>query len=242
MSHDPSVDEKPGPTLTQLDLHGRVTREPWTLGYEPRNLLAEAADTVILLGTVMLSTVLLFTFWRRDPASNVLSLPGDVALADPLRRGLAGLIDVSPGLLVATLGYGLSLAEVYQRWPGRGLGATFGLMLPGLVAVAVIVGHTTLLELLTGRSLGKWLTGLRVTDLTGQRPRPWQLLVRGLLKAFDLVAYLLLILPLISPLRQRLGDMVARTVVVMDRPDDGDGESSSGDDAAKPPPPVGDRE
>ena len=64
------------------------------------------------------------------------------------------------------------------------------------------------------------VTGLRTTALDGSRPKRWQLLVRGLLKTLELVmsVWLLLILPVIAPHRQRLGDLVGRTVVVSDAP------------------------
>jgi uncharacterized RDD family membrane protein YckC len=221
-------DAVPGPAVLRIDLRGAAVRPPLTLGVAPTRSRSQQADYIILLTVVITSTVLLFAFWRRDPLAQELKLPEDAALADPLRRGLAGLIDLAPGLLVGTLGFGLSLPQLYDLWPGRGLGATFTMMLPGLAAVAVVVGHTLLLELLTGRSLGKLLTGLRVVDLSGADPRAWQVLVRCGLKAFDLVAYLLLILPLINPLRQRLGDMVARTVVVVRKPPPADDAPDAG--------------
>ena len=56
--------------------------------------------------------------------------------------------------------------------------------------------------------------GLRVTCLDGTTPKHWQIIVRNLLKAFDLIAYPLLLLPMLRPSRQRLGDLVARTIVV----------------------------
>ena len=49
-----------------------------------------------------------------------------------------------------------------------------------------------------------------------------QIVIRGVLKTFDLIAYPLLILMIISPYRQRLGDMVAQTVVVAKAPLDPD--------------------
>ena len=222
---DDAASAVPGPVFRGIDLHGRPSVPPLTVGFAPREAMAEMADYIILLGVVITSTVLLFTFWRRDPAANELTLPAELGLADPLRRAIAGLIDLAPGLLTATVLYGLSLQELYERWPGRGVGMPFSLMMPGLIAVAVVVAHTTVFECISGRSLGKLATGLRVVNLRGQRPKLWQLLARGVLKAFDLVAYLLLILPLISPYRQRLGDMVARTVVVAKR----DAEQASDD-------------
>ncbi len=100
----------------------------------------------------------------------------------------------------------------------------------GAVVIAVFVTHTTLTELVLARTLGKAIVGLRTTTLTGTRPKAWQLLVRGLLKSLDLLpgAWLLLLLPVNAPHRQRLGDLVGRTVVVTDVPpesEDGQDES-----------------
>jgi uncharacterized RDD family membrane protein YckC len=55
------------------------------------------------------------------------------------------------------------------------------------------------------------------------------ILIRNLLKIPDLIALPLLLLPMFTPLRQRLGDMVADTVVLMHAAD-GDGASGPGAD------------
>ncbi|MEM1109491.1 MAG: RDD family protein [Planctomycetota bacterium] len=221
------AEQPPGPTLTAVDLNGRPTLAPVQLEVKSISPLARTADTLLLLAVAVVSTVLLFSFWRRDPTTNNLELSEDQAVADLLRRGLAGLIDIAPGLWVAATVFGLPYEELYDRWPGRSAGATWDTMLPGLLAVGVVVGHTLVLELATGRSLGKWATGLRVVTLSGDRPKPWQIVARCLLKSFDLIAYLLLLLPVISPLRQRLGDIVARTVVVAKAPPIEDEEGGS---------------
>ena len=232
LTQDPSLDLEPGPVLTQMDLRGGVDRPAMTMEFEPRDLWAEVADTVILLGVVLISTVLLVTFWRRDPRANVLVLPRGTVLADPLRRGLAGLIDLAPAVLWVLQAYELNLQQLYDRWPGRGLGTSLEAMVPGLVIIGLVILHTTLLEALTGRSLGKWVTRLRIAGLDGQRPRLWQVLVRGGLRVFDLLAYPLLILVVISPYRQRLGDMVGRTVVVRaDAGAEAEGENGGGSTA-----------
>jgi len=230
MKQKSPVGPAPGPSLTAVDLHGDVVLDPVRLDAEPRNPLAESADLLIMLGVVITSTVLLFSFWRRDPTINELQLPEGFVVADLMRRGLAGVIDVVPGLMVATSGFGLPWDELYDRWPGRGLGATWGMMLPGIAAIGVVVGHTLVLEMATGRSLGKWATGLRVMTIGGEPPRPRQAATRCVLKTFDLIAYLLLILPVVSPNRQRLGDMVARTVVVMKSPAMDDADEKKGRD------------
>ncbi|NJL31861.1 MAG: RDD family protein [Phycisphaerales bacterium] len=103
-----------------------------------------------------------------------------------------------------------------DQWPGRATGMDN--MLPGALAIGLYVLHTGLSELFTGRTLGKMICGLRVVNLQGQPPHLWQVLGRNALKVLDLVAWPLLILPIISPQRQRLGDMMAKTLVVMPTP------------------------
>ncbi|MBB6428709.1 RDD family protein [Algisphaera agarilytica] len=225
----PLVNPAPGPTVTTVNLHGQTDLAPMRMDVDPERPLSQSADTIILMGVVVVSMLLLFAFWRRDPTANTLQLAEGDAIADLMRRGFAGLIDLAPGLLVATSVYGLPFEELYDRWPGRGVGATWEKMLPGLTAIGVVVAHTLALEAATGRSLGKWVAGLRVTTLVGETPKFWQYAVRGLLKAFDLIAFLLLIFPVISPYRQRLGDMVAGTVVVMKAPPSADDSASGGD-------------
>ena len=208
------VEDPVGPRVAAVDLQGEPAGDVEGFGVDVTHPMARRADEVLLLAVVVLSMLLLLGVWRRDPTVHELQLPADLALAELPRRALAGLIDLAPGIAMGLWGFGLAPEELHQRWPGRGLGATWQLMLPGLAAVAVVVLHTFIGEVTTSRSLGKWVTGLRVAGLHGNRPRAWQVAVRCGLKAFDLMAYLLLVLPLVSPYRQRLGDMVARTVVV----------------------------
>jgi hypothetical protein len=77
--------------------------------------------------------------------------------------------------------------------------------------------YFTGLELLFGATAGKWLAGLRVTDLEGRTPPPWALLARNIARLVDWLPFLYLvggIVALASPLRQRLGDRLGRTIVV----------------------------
>jgi uncharacterized RDD family membrane protein YckC len=72
------------------------------------------------------------------------------------------------------------------------------------------------MELLTGRTVGKVLTGTRLLAETGTRPASWQILVRNALRLLELVPqfWILGLLVLLSRNRQRLGDIFARTLVV----------------------------
>jgi len=73
------------------------------------------------------------------------------------------------------------------------------------------------LEALFGATAGKGLVGLRVTDRAGRRPALWSLLARNIVRIVDAlpVAYLLgSCVALLSPSRQRLGDLLAHTLVL----------------------------
>ncbi len=221
---------------TQANLRGQTVLEPTDLVLKTPTWMDDFAQYALLAFVVILITVLMLAFWRRDSAWNRLDLPSDVVVADLPRRAAAAAIDMAPGLLGAMAYFGMSFDDIIQHWPGNGIAQTAVQMLPGAVVIAIFVTHTTLTELILARSLGKIITGLRTTTLTGTRPRAWQLLVRGLLKSLDLLpgAWLLLMLPVIAPHRQRLGDLVGRTVVITDAPPE---PEDSQDDSDQSPPP-----
>lgn len=206
---------------TRMNLLGEVVTPPGDLGIVRVSIYDMAGGSVVFVSVLVLATLMMLLFWRRDPRLNQVTLPDGFALSGFLRRAGAGAIDLAPGVLGVMYFYGIDLEELVTRRPGSAVALTWESMQPGAVVIIVFLLHTIVSECLTERTLGKACVGLRVTRLDGTRPRFWQLLVRGLLKAFDLIAWLLLILPLIGPFRQRLGDMVARTVVVQRAPVDG---------------------
>ena len=116
-------------------------------------------------------------------------------------RFLAVLIDaIIIGVVGAILGF------IFQNSPGLSGGVT------GLLALAYFI----VLEATQGATLGKMALGLRVTRTDGA-PISWtESIIRNLLRIIDgLFVYLVgAILIWTSPLKQRLGDRVAKTVVV----------------------------
>jgi uncharacterized RDD family membrane protein YckC len=69
-----------------------------------------------------------------------------------------------------------------------------------------------------GQTIGKRLSGIRVVRLDGFSLDPGAILVRNIFRVLDHLPPLWIV-PLISKKSQRLGDMVAGTVVVSDRPE-----------------------
>ncbi|MEE9212427.1 MAG: RDD family protein [Phycisphaeraceae bacterium] len=196
---------------SSMDLHGQVTQPTTPLTEQRPRRFADAAGYLIMV-TVLAAMLIMFVLWRRDPGRNRLQLPDALVLADLGRRFVAAAIDMIGPLIIAAVVFDLRPAELIRHWPwpDRSLNE----MIPGGLAIGLFVGHSLVTELFTARTLGKALVGLRVTNLAGGPPNVWQGLGRNLMKVFDLIAYPLLILPLIGPNRQRLGDLVARTVVV----------------------------
>lgn len=92
-------------------------------------------------------------------------------------------------------------------------GHPFLLFLSGALLWGV---YATALELVFGRTLGKRVTSLVVATPEGGRPSPGSIAVRNVLRVVDgllfyLVGFLFVVL---TDRRQRLGDLVADTVVV----------------------------
>jgi uncharacterized RDD family membrane protein YckC len=133
-------------------------------------------------------------------------------------RLAALLIDALPPAAACMAIFGIANpVDLFSRhWIGAAM--EFDQSLPGLAFIGLYVAHTTLTELFTAATLGKLLTGCRVVNLTGGPPHLWQVLARNLFKFVEFYAPILMILPLLSTHYQRLGDLVASTVVVTRSP------------------------
>jgi uncharacterized RDD family membrane protein YckC len=134
-----------------------------------------------------------------------------LVLAGPASRFVACLTDLAVVAAAnSTLGIFLSL---------------LGLLSPSLAAAAMTlsyfilaVGYSMAMEWYNrGQTVGKRLLGLRVLDARGMRLRPSQVILRNLFRTLDMLPLFYLVggaACLLSPKSQRLGDMVADTVVV----------------------------
>ncbi|HEX4056121.1 MAG TPA: RDD family protein [Tepidisphaeraceae bacterium] len=130
-------------------------------------------------------------------------------------RFVAGLVDLAPILAVAAI-----IHPANSTNPLAGVDAKSLENLFGLAALAYAL-HTLVAELICGQSLGKMAFGLRVVDPEGKPPKAWAIVVRNLLRVVDVFLVLPLLMVLVSPLRQRVGDVLAGTVVIAK---DGEGD------------------
>jgi uncharacterized RDD family membrane protein YckC len=86
-------------------------------------------------------------------------------------------------------------------------------MLPYWIGLIVYALHPLITEVIFGRSVGKMLFGLKVESVDGSRPTRGALALRNIIRIVEVLTLFPLVLVFYSPLRQRLGDVVARTIV-----------------------------
>lgn len=83
----------------------------------------------------------------------------------------------------------------------------------------LLVLYYPVLECLEGGTPGKFILGLRVVDYEGHRPGALQALIRALTRLVEVNPFCMGGLPagivaMLSPRKQRIGDMLAKTLVV----------------------------
>lgn len=172
----------------------------------------------------------------REPPAFSSSLRQQLGIETPehvaLHLELAGLGSRAAAALVDTLV--ATGALVFLSWLLHlvGLAAPGGALTGWVLAVVFLfvtfafLAYFVLLEALNGgRTLGKQLLGIRVVMGTGHAVTPTAAVVRGLFRVLDCYLPVLPFLPglamiFLHPRNQRLGDLVAGTIVVRDRPID----------------------
>lgn len=184
------------------------------------SILDGNADLTIQIIAFIAAMFMMVMFYRRAPEQSQLDLPEHLVLASFGRRAMAGMVDLAPGFILASLIYGVTISEIlFESWPGNGVEKAFAAMRPGFVVIGVTLLHTVICEFILARSLGKIVMSMYVADLNGKPAPPAPCLGRALSRAFELFAPLMILVAIISPARQRLGDILAKTIVVMRKPE-----------------------
>lgn len=174
---------------------------------------------IVVAALILLMGMVLFVVLRPSKSPSAISLPEHASLADPTRRFIAGLIDLAAAIFIGSRLAGLDASDL--------LVLTTWLSDQAIINIACIAGFGfvagTVGEALTGRSLGKLITGCEVISI--QHPDQPDLpftsaLVRNAVKwGLPPVA----ILGLFDPGLRHKGDDFARSaVVVWDFPEDED--------------------
>ena len=159
----------------------------------------------------------------------------DLEIAGIGSRALAAVLDT-----LVLIGASLALAIVLAILAGYGitLGRT-GNVLVALASFLAWNGYFILFEgLRRGQTPGKRMTGIRVVMDTGHAVTFGAAAARNLLRIADFLPppYLIgLLLVAFHPRAKRLGDLVAGTVVVRDRPHEGQAAVAAAEDEDQPP-------
>lgn len=174
-----------------------------------------------ILATVLfgLMGLVLLIVLRPDSDDGVITLPEGYSLADPLRRAMAWLADGMLALGVASAVWGVDAMDVLS--PALVVSKTLWFVLASALGTGAVLG--TVSEWRTGRSLGKWMVGIRVIAVgTGGKPTP-ELRNPSLGRAFTRNAIKWLLPPVamlgaIDPTGRHRADGLARTAVVVEDP------------------------
>jgi uncharacterized RDD family membrane protein YckC len=208
----------------------RITAPPAEPTLPVANLLAQPGimrhtrGLVQKLTFILLLGVLagLFVF-RRGSMVKPIELPPGCALAFNLQRMFGWLIDFAPFALAGTIILDVSWSEGLWKlaeWgikpdPQRGEPKQ-DVLLWWAFSVVCYTTYALLLELLIGRTPGKYFARVYLLSESGKRPTAWQILTRNLTRLIELTPqfWIFVVLVLLSRNRQRMGDIFARTVAI----------------------------
>ena len=192
----------------------------------PENIVPLAKSTQVpgdyeRLILAALIVLLALSVWRRKEPFGSLKVSPTFQVARLYRRFGAAGIDLALAALVIMLVFHLYTRQDWVKMAGASLDLLFNpqnlLKAPQFLwLLAIYEVHVTISELIFARSLGKWILGLYVVDMTGQRPGFVALLTRNLFRIPEMIAIVVLVFMFVSTDRQRIGDILARTVVVQD--------------------------
>lgn len=187
----------------------------------------------LLIQYVVLAALLTGIFvWRRDSVLLTVPFAQGRQPAPFMKRLAAVLIDLTllfpvwgPLMFYMVFSASGTPLPLFLMPAAEGASPSAAWFWPVLGGVYAVYG--TILEGIFGATLGKRITGLVVIDYRGQRGRFAIVLIRNLARILEFNYPPLALLVLMTPTRQRVGDILAQTVVLSVERADGD-----------PPPPT----
>jgi uncharacterized RDD family membrane protein YckC len=187
---------------------------------------------------------------RRDQVAAPIALPIGLVPAAVWRRVLATILDFVPAMLMVMPWW---LKAMPESAYGDLQNLTRQMEDPETMAKLAPIQYSTILvyglwcmvwEMLIGTSPGKYLFGCRVLSVAGDRPAPRQVFVRNVVRVImvsmgapGLIVTLMMIV-MVTRNRQRVGDLLAGTIVVEpgvpEEPIEPPPEERPGDDGDRP--------
>lgn len=160
----------------------------------------------------LLILAMIATLRQKPPVPSEVLEKSMLSLAPVGRRIAAGMIDAIPLLAAGYYAQGAQPLHNFDELQTR-------MILPTFAGLAIWVLHVGISEAIWQRSLGKYFFGLRVTGYDGLAPGAGRIALRNLMRVIDFgMMFLPLLLVPLTPMRQRVGDLAARTLVVQDKP------------------------
>lgn len=169
----------------------------------------EIQSLALLVGALML-TILVFVLRPEEAMGGAVAMPEGFALAAPMRRVVAVLLDLLPMLTLCASVFGVSAGAMVEAAALSDESTTRAAAALGIGFLLTGV-HSTLGEWLFGRTLGKAIVRCRTVTVRGERPRLWQAALRNFVKLLFPPFALFLFLDL---RRRHPGDLVAGTAVL----------------------------
>jgi uncharacterized RDD family membrane protein YckC len=179
-----------------------------------------------LLAGLAITAVLLVFIFRPDASTSVVTLRPGQAIAPLGMRVLAFALDFGPVALVAVLVTGTDPRQLLEL-PMWSPSVERAALSSAVVGITVL--HSTIGEALFGRSAGKLVLGCQVVALDGERAGIGAVLVRNIFKLVLIMTPILGVFVFMNPNQQRLGDLVARTIVIRSRRSVPDEEAEDGE-------------
>ncbi len=169
---------------------------------------AQQTQWMQMLVMGLMTAAMVLTLRSRPPLPVEMLGRAGIRLAPLGRRMAAGLIDALPFILASLYVY-MKLDPESQSFDH-----VTTELLPEVIGVVVYLLHVTVSEVIWGRSIGKMIFGLRVVKNDGTPLTPGRAILRNVMRVLDVSLLIPLVFVLISPLRQRIGDLAAGTLVV----------------------------
>ncbi len=187
---------------------------------EPLDTGAQEVMNYFLVVMAGMSFAVMIVSRPKIPAGP-LALPMSCRPAPLFKRVLASMIDLLPISMIASLAVPLPqpAADMFADWETfieqyKILLSTRQAAYSVIVTMCMFMVYGMIMELRYGATLGKMALKLRVIGGDGKRPGLREVLLRNVVKMLELCMPWLLVVPLLTPSRQRLGDILARTAVI----------------------------
>lgn len=215
----PAAGGKPDRAFEKIEVGDQSTRAPGD------------RTTRDFLAMMVFGGVVFIVVWRRrESLARPIVIPAGIRPAGMLRRLAGAVVDMAPCAVIVFVARREALTRFWTDFYERaqaGQRVDFVETPPEvywawIAFVLGYVGYCMVFELVWSATPGKWLTGLRVLAESNERPRAVQIIARNAVRVVELHPFFMiwpfLVIVLLTQFRQRVGDLLARTVVVQGEP------------------------